>query len=180
MNWLDIVLVLIFAAGLVGGYRQGLLRQALSLGAIAAGLVLGTYLQLPLVGLFAFTYPDTAATTIETAAFLVAVTVLVTGLEILHRKALPETRLAAIGVLDRVAGLLVSAVAVFLQLSIVVLVLNSVVSMSWPIGETIRLMFVRGIKSSMLVPLLYNVLVAMVRFVGALLPEGGPKFLKLM
>ena len=177
---MDVVLVLIFAAGLVGGYRQGLLRQTMSLGAIAAGLILGTYLHVPLARLFAFTYPDTAATTVETAAYLVAVTVLVTGLEILHRKAVPETRLAAIGVLDRVAGLLVSVVAVYLQLSIVALVLNSLVSISWPIGETIRLMFVRGIKSSMLVPLLYNVLVAMVRFVGALLPEGGPKFLKLM
>jgi uncharacterized membrane protein required for colicin V production len=180
MNWLDVVLVLIFAAGLVGGYRQGLLRQAMSLGAIAAGLILGTYLQLPLVGLFAFTYPDTAATTIETSAFLVAVTLLVTGLEILHRKVVPETRLVGAGVLDRVAGLLVSVVAVFLQLSIVVLVLNSLVSMSWPIGETIRLMFVRGIKGSTLVPVLYNVLVSLVRFVGALLPEGAPRFLKLM
>jgi membrane protein required for colicin V production len=180
MNWLDVVLVLLFAAGLVAGYRQGLLRQALSLGAIACGVILGTFVYMPLAGLFAFTYPDTAAATVETAAFLLAVVALVTGLEVLQRKAVPETRFVALGILDRVAGLLVAVLAVFLQLTIVVLVFYSIVSMSWPIGETIRLMLVRSAKSSLLVPLLYNVLVALVGLVGRLLPEGGPRFLRLL
>jgi uncharacterized membrane protein required for colicin V production len=180
MNWLDVVLVLLFAVGLVAGYRQGLLRQALSLGAIACGVILGTFVHVLLAALFAFTYPDTAAATVETAAFLLSVVALVTGLEVLQRKVVPETRLVAIGVLDRVAGLLVAVLAVFLQLTIVVLIFHSLVSMSWPIGNTIRLMLVRSVKSSTLVALLYNVLVALVGFVGRLLPEGGPRFLRLM
>jgi uncharacterized membrane protein required for colicin V production len=180
MNWLDVVVVLLFAGGLVLGYRQGLLRQALSLAAVACGVILATFVHVPLAGLFAFTFPDTPAATVETAAFLLSVIALVLGLEVLQRKVVPETRLVAIGVLDRVGGLLSAALAVSLQLTIVILVFYSIVGIPWPIGETIRLLLVRSVKSSLLVPVLYNVLVAMVGFVGRLLPEGGPRFLRLL
>jgi membrane protein required for colicin V production len=179
MNWLDIVLVLLFAVGLVGGYRQGLLRQVMSLATVACGLILGTYLHVPLAAFFNFTFPGTETATTDTAGFLLAVVVLVVALEVLHRRTVPETRLLAIGVLDRIAGLLVAVLAVILQLSIVVLILRFLVSAPWLVGETFRLIMVRGMKGSILAHGLHTLVVVLVTVVGGLLPEGRPRFVKL-
>jgi uncharacterized membrane protein required for colicin V production len=175
VNWFDAVLVLLFAVGLVGGYFQGLIRQALSLGALACGIILATYLQLPLAAWFAFMFPDTAETTTDTAGFLLALFVLVTVLEIAQRKAVPATRLLAIGVLDKIVGALVAVVPVVLQLSIGVLLLKFLVTLPWPVGGTMRMVLTQGMSSSTLAPALYSLLVTLVTVIGALLPQGRPK-----
>ena len=175
MNWFDAVLALLFVVGLMGGYFQGLIRQALSLAAVACGIILATYLHLPLAAWFAFMSPDTAVATRETAAFLLSLVALVTALEIAQRKAVPATRLLAIGVLDQIAGALVAVVSVALQLSIGVLTLKFLVTLPWPIGGTMRLLLTGGMSSSSLAPALYSLLVTLVTIVGALLPQGRPR-----
>jgi uncharacterized membrane protein required for colicin V production len=180
MNWLDVLLYLLVIVGLVGGFLQGLIRQALSLGAVVCAIILGTYVHVPLAAFLAFTFPDASTATVDTAAFLLAVVGLATALELVQRKALPATRLASVGVLDRLAGLLVAIITVFLQMSIAILALEFIVSLPWPIGETFRLLIQRGMKSSMLAVALHNLLVGLVAAVGRLLPEGKPKFLKLV
>jgi membrane protein required for colicin V production len=180
MNWLDVLLGLLLVVGLFGGYFQGLIRQALSLGAVVCAIILGTYLQVPLAAFLAFTFPEASTATTDTAAFLVAVLVLATVLELAQRKAVPVTRLVAIGLLDRIAGLFIAMVTVCLQMSIALLALNFIVAQPWPIGETFRLLISRGMKSSFLAVALYNLLVVLVTVVGRLLPEGKPKFLTLI
>jgi uncharacterized membrane protein required for colicin V production len=177
MSWFDVVVAILFIAGLAGGYIQGLIRQSLSLATVVCGLILGTYLRVPLAAFFAFTYAETAEQIRETAAFWLAVVGLITLLEIIQRKAVPETHLLAIGIVDRIGGVLVSIVTVCLQLSVAILVLRFFVALSWPIGNTLRLLILQGMKSSITVPALYNLLVGLVTFIGALLPEGKPRFL---
>jgi uncharacterized membrane protein required for colicin V production len=179
MNWLDIILVVLFSAGVLVGYRQAFLRQVLSLAAVACGLILGTYFHVPLSAFFAFTFPGTDMATTDTAGFLLAVVLLITALELLHRRVMPETRILSIGILDRVGGLLVALLTVILQMSIVVLMLRFCVSLSWPVGETLRLGLVRGLRHSTLAYALHNLLVVLVTVIGALLPEGRPRFVKL-
>ncbi len=180
MNWFDVVVALLFAAALAGGYFQGLIRQALSLGAVACGIVLATYLYLPLANWFAFAYPDASLATRETAALLLSLIALITALEIAQRKAVPVTRVLAAGPLDQVAGALVAIFTACLQISIGVLILKYLVTIPWPIGGTLRLFLLRGLRSSTLAPALYNLLVALVTVVGRLLPEGKPRFLTFM
>ena len=180
MNWLDVVLGLLFVVGLVGGYFQGLIRQALSLAAIACGIILATYLYLPLANWFGFVYPDASLATRETAALMLSLVALITALEIAQRKAVPVTRVLAAGILDQIAGALIAVVAVSLQISIGILILKYVITIPWPVGGTFRLLVIGGMRSSTLAPALYNLLVALVKVVGALLPKGKPKFLTFM
>ena len=180
MNWFDAVLCLLFVVGLMGGYFQGLIRQALSLAAVACGIILATYLHLPLAAWFAFMFPDTAVTITDTAGFLLALVVLITALEIAQRKAVPATRILAIGVLDQIAGALIALVSVALQLSIGVLMLKLLVTPHWPIGGTLRWVLTRGMLSSTLAPALYSLLVTLVTVIGALLPQGRPRFLSFL
>jgi len=175
VNWFDVVLVVLFIVGLMGGYLQGLIRQALSLAAVACGIILATYAFIPLAAWFAFMFPDTAVTITDTGGFLLALLLLVTGLEIAQRKSVPSSRILAIGRLDRIAGLLVAVVAVILQLSIFILFLKFLVMLPWPTGGTFRLLLAQGMSSSALASALYGLLVALVTVVGALLPEGRPR-----
>ena len=175
MNWFDVVLGLLFVVGLMGGYLQGLIRQALSLAALVCGIILATYAFIPLAAWFAFMFPDTAATVTDTAGFLLSLLVLVTALEIAQRKSVPATRILAIGRLDRIAGLLVAVVSVILQLSIGILILKFLVTLPWPTGGTMRLLLTQGMSSSTLATALYGLLVTLVTIVGALLPEGRPR-----
>lgn len=177
MNWLDVVLALVFAGGVAVGYRQGLIRQALSLGAIVCALILATYLQVPLAAWFAFILPDTRGIVRETAAFLLLVVAITAALEAVQRRTLPHTRLIAIGILDQIGGALVALLAVCLQMSVLVLMLRFLVEQSWPVGETLRFFILDGMQSSTLVAGFYSLLLVLVRIVGGLLPEGGPRLL---
>jgi len=179
MSWLDLVLGLLFVAGLAGGYLQGVIRQALSLGAIISGLILATYVHVPLAAFYDYIFPDLRAVTTETAAFLTAVVVLISALEVVQRKAMPDTHLLAIGVLDRIAGVLVAVPAVALQLGVAIIVLQFLLSMRWPVGETARLIVIAGEQSSFSAPGFSNLVFALVTIVGRMLPEGGPRFLRL-
>lgn len=179
MNWLDVLLVLLFAAGLAGGYFQGFLRQAMSLGAIACALILATYLQVLLGGWLAFTFPGTSTSTRQTVAFILLVAVITGILEGVQRRAFPETRVLAIGVFDGIAGVPIALLAACLQIGFFAVILRFLVGLSWPIGETLRLFLLRGTESSTLLAGLYNLLVYLVTIVGGLLPRGMmPGFLK--
>jgi uncharacterized membrane protein required for colicin V production len=176
VNWFDVVLAVLFAVGIVGGYFQGLIRQALSLGALVCGIILTTYLHLPVAAWLAFMFPDTAVAVTGTASLLLTLLLVVTALEVAQRKAVPETRLPAIGTLDRIAGALVAVVPVTLQLSVGVLMMNFLITPGWPIGGTFRLLLIRGMSSSILAPALYSLMVMLITVIGALLPQGRLAF----
>jgi uncharacterized membrane protein required for colicin V production len=177
MNWLDVVLALVFAGGVAAGYKQGLVRQALSLGAIVCGIILATYLQVPLAAWFAFILPETRGIIQETAAFWLLVVAITATLEAVQRRMVPATRLLAVGILDGIGGALVALPTVGLQMSVVALILRFLVEQSWPVGESLRLFVLQGMQSSTLVAGFYSLLLVIVQIVGALLPEGGPRLL---
>jgi len=177
MNWVDVILALLFTAGLAGGYIQRLLRQALSLGALVCGIILATYLQVPLAAGIAYVRPEIRARTRETAAFWLLLVAITVALDVIQRRVLPETKLLAVGILDRIGGVFVAFFTVCGQMSVAVLILRFFVRLSWPIGNTLRLFVWEGMESSTLVTAFYNLLVSLVQIVGRFLPEGGPGFL---
>ena len=180
MNWVDGLLVLLFIAGLAGGYIQGFLRQLMSLGAIVSALILATYLRMPLADWLAFTFADTAPLTRQIVAFLVPVLLITTALELIQRRGFPESRLLGLGILDRIAGIAVAFPTVCLQMSVVALIVRFLARLSWPIGNTLRLVLLSTIESSTLFSAFYNLLVYLVTTIGGLLPEAGIRFLAPM
>jgi len=177
MNWVDGLLVLLFIVGLTGGYIQGFLRQLMSLGAIVSALILATYLQVPLAAFLTFTFADAAPLIRQTIAFLVPVLLITTALELIQRRGFPQTRLLVLGILDRIAGIVAAFPTVCLQMSVVALIVRFLARLSWPIGNSLRLVLLTGIESSTLLPVFYNLLVYLVTTVGGLLPEAGLRFL---
>ncbi len=179
MSWMDIFLLLIVMGGLALGYIQGLWRQAMSLGAILIGIILATYLQRYLTRWFGFIAPDTPLVIRQTVAFLFLAAVITIGLDVGFRKIFPETGLPFLGIFDRLGGIFIGFFTISVQVSAAVLVFRFFASprVSWPIGESIRLVLAAGIDSSALVPVFHNLLVILVSIVTPLLPEGAPAFL---
>lgn len=177
MNWLDVILGLVFAGGIAAGYRQGIIRQALSLGAIVCAIILATYLHVPLAAWLAFMRPRTRGIILETAAFLLLVVGITIALEVIQRRTLRHSRLVSIGILDQIGGALVALPTVTLQMTVVVLILRLLVEQSWPVGETLRHFILHGMQTSTVAAGFYNLLLTMVQTVGALLPEGGARLL---
>jgi hypothetical protein len=87
----------------------------MSLATVAHRLILDTYLRISPAAFFTPIHRGTETATTETAGFQLVVVVLVFALEVFHRRVTPWTCLLAIGVLDRVAGLLVAELAVAAQ-----------------------------------------------------------------
>jgi uncharacterized membrane protein required for colicin V production len=180
MSWMDIFLMLVVMGGLVFGWVQGLWRQGMTLAAFLAAIVLATYLQVFVTAWFGFISPQTPLVIRQTVAFLLLVGIIATVLDIVGRRLFPETRLAFLGVFDRLLGILVGFLTVCVQVSIAVLVFKFLARVSWPMGESLRLALVAGVDSSALVPVFYQVLVLLVSTVGPLLPEGIPRFLTIL
>jgi hypothetical protein len=128
-------------------------------------------------GWLGFISPQTPAVFRGTLAFLLLVAVIALSLDIAGRRLFPETRLAALGIFDRLLGIVVGFFTICIQVSIAVLVFKFLARVSWPIGESLRQVLASGIDSSALVPVFYQILVTIVSTVGPLLPEGIPKFL---
>lgn len=179
MSWIDIFLLLVVMAGLAVGYIQGLWRQAMSLGSILIGVILATYLQRFLTGFFGYVSPRTPLVVRQTVAFLLLVGIIAVVLDVGGRRIFPETRLSVLGIFDRVGGLLVGFFTICIQLSAGVLIFKFLASggVSWPIGESVRLVLAAGVDSSALVPVFFGILLRFVSTIGPMLPEGVPTFL---
>ena len=180
MSWMDVFLMLVLMGGLAAGYIQGLWRQAMSLGAIIAAIILATYLQVFLTAWFGFISPDTPWVIRGSAALLILVSLITIVLDVVSRRVFPETRLAVLGIFDRLGGIVVGFFTICVQVSVAVLIFKFLARLSWPMGDSIRLVLINGIESSTLLPAFYSLLVIFVRMVGLLLPEGAPRFLDLL
>jgi hypothetical protein len=98
-------------------------------------------------------------------------------LELIQRRGFPESRLLGLGILDRIAGIVAAFPTVCLQMSVGALIVRFLAGLSWPIGNTLRLVLLRAMESSTLFSAFYNLLVYLVTTIGGLLPEAGLRFL---
>ncbi len=180
VSWMDVFLLLVLMGGLAVGYVQGLWRQAMSLAAILAGLILATYLQVFLTAWLGFISPDTPLVIRGTAAFLALLAIIAGVLDFVGRRIFPETKLAVLGIFDRLGGIMLGFFTICIQVGAGVLIFKFLARVRWPMGESVRLVLNRGIDSSTLLPIFHQLLVTLVSVVGPLLPEGAPSFLKVI
>lgn len=176
MNWLDAFLLLAVIGGLAVGHIQRLWRQAMSLAAIICAVVLATYLHAFLAAWFRFIRPHIPAFTRDGLAFFLILIVLAAVLEVAQRRVYPETPMPALGIFDRAGGVFLGFFTICAQLGLLVLILRFYARLSWPIGNSIRLVLAQGLESSTLVPLFYQALILLLRIIGSLLPGGLPGF----
>jgi uncharacterized membrane protein required for colicin V production len=179
MNWFDLVLVVLVLVGVIVGYIQGLLRQLTGLLALYVGLVMASYFHGVVERWIGFFAPKMADVAQESLAFLAILAVVYVILHWLGRQAFPETRLAALGVLDQLGGMVIGFLMVGVQIGVGVLILRFVSGISWISGDTVRLAFIQAIRTSSLVPNFQTYLGFVARTILPWLPAGLPTFFHL-
>jgi len=179
MNWFDLVLVVLVLAGVIVGYIQGLLRQLTGLSALYIGLVMASYFHGAVERWIDFFAPKMAHAAQESLAFLGILAVVYATLHWLGQQAFPETRLAALGVLDQLGGTVIGFLVVGVQIGVGVLILRFVSGVSWIRGDTVRLAIVQAIEASSLVPNFQTYLTFVARTLLPWLPAGLPTFFYL-
>ncbi len=180
MNWFDLVLVVIVLVGVIVGYVQGLLRQLTGLLALYIGLVMASYFHGVVERWIDFFAPKMADVAQESLAFMAILAVVYAILHWLGRQAFPETRLAALGVLDQLGGMVIGFLMVGVQIAVGILILRFVSGVSWIRGDTVRLAFAQAIQTSPLVPAFQTYLAFVARTILPWLPAGLPTFFYLI
>ncbi len=176
MNWFDLVLVVLVLVGVIVGYIQGLLRQLTGLLALYVGLVVASYFHGTVERWIDLFVPKMADVAQESLAFLGILAVAYMILHWLGRQAFPETRLAALGFLDQLGGMVIGFLVVGIQIGVGVLILRFLSGVSWIRGDTVRLAFAQAIETSPLVLTFQIYLTFVARTMLPWLPAGLPTF----
>ncbi len=180
MNWFDLVLVVLVLVGVIVGYIQGLLRQLTGLLALYIGLVMASYFHGAVERWIDFFAPKMADVAQESLAFLGILALVYVTLHWLGRQAFPETRLATLGFLDQLGGMVIGFLVVGVQIGVGVLILRFLSGVSWIGGDTVRLAFVQAIEASPLVLAFQTYLAFVARTLLPWLPAGLPTFFYLL
>ena len=116
MNWVDIVIIVIWALLALWGFRAGLIRMLLPLVAVVLGLFLASHYAGPVGNLFSpFTGHKNVQTIVAFIAIFMVVFIVAALLTLVLRKVM--SFLIIFGLLDRLAGLAVGIVIGFVLLS---------------------------------------------------------------
>lgn len=180
MNWFDFLLLFLILVGVVVGFMQGMLRQLLGLLAFYVGLVTASYFQGGLVRWIDFFFPKMAEVAQDSLAFLAILALVYVTLHWLGQQAFPETRLASLGVLDQLGGMVIGFLVVGVQIGVGVSILKFVSGVSWIEGDTVRFALVQAIEASYLVPAFQIYLDFVGRTILPWLPAGLPTFFYLL
>jgi len=180
MNWFDLVLVVLVLVGVMVGYMQGLLRQLTGLLALYIGLVMASYFHEAVERWIDFFVPKMADVAQESLAFLGILALVYVTLHWLGQQAFPETRLATLGVLDQLGGMVIGFLVVGIQIGVGVLIFRFLSGVSWMRGDTVRLAFAQALEASPLVPTFQTYLAFVARTLLPWLPAGLPTFFYLI
>ena len=101
MNWLDIVILVAIAIPTVIGLRVGIIKAALSLAGVIAGIILAGFYYIPLSERLSFISPASVAEIVAFAIILIGVIIIAAVLAWLLRRV---TSIMMLGGVDRVGG----------------------------------------------------------------------------
>lgn len=103
MNWLDIVIILLLLLAVWEGWRQGVITQVLGLAAFVVGIFLAWRFGAQVGGIFGM-----EGVTATVAGFAIVLVVVIVAVALVGRLTRGLFRIAGLGALDRILGVLFS------------------------------------------------------------------------
>ena len=180
LNLIDLLLMGLFAAAMVIGYIQGLLRQVIGLAVLYVAAILGAQ-YFPtvsnwLVVVFRLTSPTRF---VNAAAFFLIVIAVVLLLNTLAYDAYRATKLQLFPLVDHLGGSLLGLVTVIIAISLILPVVNFALVEPWTGSESIRLTIRDGVETARLVPFFDLIKPVLLSTLGPWLPAGMPAIFDL-
>jgi uncharacterized membrane protein required for colicin V production len=152
-NGLDWIILGVITFALVIGYIQGILRQVIWLAALYIATILATQYH-SLVGdwIRQLTFQAHPSRIVNSVTFLIIVIVISFLLSWLAADAYPTEKLKIFPLLNQVGGSILAVITTIVLLSVILRIVNFAVSETWPGNESIRLVIINNLRTSLLVP----------------------------
>lgn len=125
LNWLDIVIAIPIVIAMVKGAWRGLILEAASFLGLIGGIIAGV-LFLDQIRSFLQTFLQLNETYLSVIAFIIIFSCVVLGVSLLGKLATKLFQIAALGILNRIGGLLFGFISSFLLVGLGILMLEKV------------------------------------------------------
>ena len=174
INWLDAVIILALIAGMFVGFWQGIVRQAVTLGAFYAASVLSTRLYPNVSTLIIALSNHMVSSVADVVAFFILLFVIGLVAVFLTMDTLSKVTKRPPGAASRVGGGICGLIGTAIFILLTLVAINFATLSPWPASsEPLRLLLVEAHQSSNLVPVfrqLNPVVMQSIRFWGGNLP----------
>lgn len=125
LNWLDIIIAIPIVIAMVKGAWRGLILEAASFLGLIGGIVAGV-LFLDQIRSFLQTFLQLDETYLSVIAFIIIFSCVVLGVSLIGKLATKLFQIAALGILNRIGGLLFGFISSFLLVGLGLLMLEKV------------------------------------------------------
>ncbi len=124
MNIIDIIILVCFVPAIVQGISKGFISQAVSLAAIIIGVWLAFHFS-EAVGNFLSGYIEVSGAWLRAISFAVILLAAVLVLNLIGKALAKIVKFAMLGWLDKLLGIVISVVKVFLVIGLIVIVFDA-------------------------------------------------------
>ena len=174
LKTLDVLILAILIFGLLSGWLQGLLQQALGLAAFYVALVLGAQYHRLLAGWLIALFPGALWVAADSLSFLVTFGLATALFTWVSRHIYENTHLPFLSFLDGIGGAIFGFFTACLQVIIGLSVLKFALSVNWTQWEATRQTILTVFRESTLGPLLLSSAPATFDLLKPWLPVGLP------
>lgn len=179
-NWVDLLLIIMLLIGMVVGYAQGLIRQIIGLAAVYVALVIATQFFIPLSQAISSLTLNQPSTLSNATSFFVILLIVIILLNILGQDAFRRVRFSVVPLLDRLGGMILGVVSMWVLLTVVVNVLTFAINaQSWGTAESYRFILDNGISNSRVAAVTDTTLPMIVAAIRPWLPTSLPALFEL-
>jgi uncharacterized membrane protein required for colicin V production len=173
-NALDLIIVVLLAAGIVAGWKQGLVRQLLGMAAFYVALVLGAQYYRLIGGWVMSISPNSTWVAVDTLAFLFLFAVVLLTFTWVGRQVYADTHIPFFALLDALSGSVFGALGACLQVIIGLSLVRFVLSISWFEWESTRQVVLQVFRTSSLEPMFIGAAPMLYVLIRPWLPSGLP------
>ena len=173
-NALDLIILLLLAAGMLTGWQQGLIRQLLGMAAFYVALVLGAQYHHLIGGWVMGIAPNAVWVAVDTLAFLFLFIVVLLTFTWVGHQVYADTHIPFFSFLDGLAGALFGVLAACLQVIIALSLARFVLSISWFEWEGTRQVILQVFRTSALEPIFVGAAPLLYVLIRPWLPSGLP------
>jgi uncharacterized membrane protein required for colicin V production len=176
-NALDLIILALLAAGILTGWKQGLVRQLLGMASFYVALVLGAQYHRIVGGWVMAIAPNSVWVVVDTMAFLFLFVVVLLTFTWVGRQVYADTHIPFFALLDSLTGSVFGILAACLQVIIALSLMRFVLSISWIEWESTRQVFLQVFRTSVLEPIFVGAAPMLYVLIRPWLPSGLPALL---
>ncbi len=181
LNWLDLLILVVFIVGMGMGYMQGFIRQVMGLAALYIGTILGAQYHLIVAGWLMQFFPSAPVRFVNAFGFVLILFLVTSIINWLASDAYGSGRVHMLPTFDHLAGSLLGLGTAFVVIALLLPVVRFAVGETWPWAwaESGRSTLLTGLNTSHLIYFFDQAKPELLAILTPWLPNGLPSIFNL-